>query len=89
MTDRPAHRAAATVIRWATQSRDNVGSGVYGYCHGAGTTAQPSRPAEGAPDHCRTQALWIILAGGQQVPGLNATGTYLLRCTQWAYFIDE
>jgi hypothetical protein len=29
---------------------------VYGYCYGAGTTAQPQRSAKGAPDHCRTQA---------------------------------
>jgi dienelactone hydrolase len=48
-------RAAATANHWATRSRDDVGSGVYGYCYGAGTTAQPSRPAEGAPDR-RTQA---------------------------------
>ena len=40
-TDLPAHRAAATANRWATLSRDDVGSGMYGYCYGAGTTAQP------------------------------------------------
>jgi len=56
MTDRPAHRAAATANRWATRSLDDVGSGVHGYCYGAGTTAKPLRPAEGAPDHCHTQA---------------------------------
>ncbi len=56
MTDRPAHRAAAKANRWATQSQGDVGSGVYRYCYGAGTTAIPSRPDEGAPDHCHTQA---------------------------------
>ena len=52
-TDRPAHRATVTANRWATQSLDDVGSGMYGYCYGAGTTAPPSRTAEGAADHCR------------------------------------
>ncbi len=47
-TDWPAHRAAVTANRWATQSLDDVGSGMYGYCYGAGTTAPPSRTAEGA-----------------------------------------
>ncbi len=52
-TDQPGHRAAATAIRWASRSWDDVGSGVYGHCHGVPTTAPPSTPAEGAVDHCR------------------------------------